>query len=347
MSRSLRSAGCLSLVAVLFTLVLSGCVGGVAAGPPTPEATATPTAAQPTPTLTPRPVQPRTLRLVAEAHQQPYASAVAEALAAHVPGLKVTLSTSQDAADTLRQLDAGRADLALVYDDVAMLASKKEAPFTDRAIQVAALAAVYRETVQVIVGADTDVQNARGLVGKKVSLPPGGTHAADLVGWVLRGGGFTSGDFGAVAQLADAQAAAALRDKRVDAALTAGPAPLAPFQQAAEQRPVRLVPIDGAWRGLAEQRYPYFVDATVPPGVYGGQQAPVASVGVAVLLAARRNLPEQLAYDLARALVEGKDDVVARFPAGMPFVPREFTRGVNSPFHPAAVQYYDEQGLVN
>ncbi len=349
MSRSLRSACGLTLVALLCALVLAGCLGGVAAGPPTREVAATPAALRPTPTAlptaTPRPVQPRTLRLVAAAEQQPFAAAIAAVLAAHVPGLKVTLSTGEGA-EALRQLDGGRADLALVYDDLAMRAAKKEAPFTDRAIQVAALAAVYRQLVQVIVGADTDIQAARGLVGKRVSVPPAGTHAADLTNQVLRGGGFVAGEFAVVAALDEGQAAAALRDGRVDAILTAGPAPLAAVKQAAEQRPVRLVPIDGGWRDLSRERYPYLVDATVPPGAYRGQEAPVATVGVAVLLAARRDLPEALAYDLARGLVEGKDDVAARYPGGVPLVPQEFTRAVNTPFHPAAVQYYDEQGLV-
>ena len=117
------------------------------------------------------------------------------------------------------------------------------------------------------------------------------------------------------------------------------------WQQAAEKRPVRLVSIPDSWRQLIQDKYDYLGEVTVPAGTYAGQDQPAVTVGPRTILVMRRDLTVDLAYVLAKALVEGKAELEANSTLGKAFDPRAVTEGVNTPFHVGALDYYREVGL--
>lgn len=352
MARSRRPFPRVLLSLAIVALALAGCVRS--AGPAAPTNAAREAAASPAVEVSPTATRATTaalsaaatLRLAATSGEEAFARVLADVFAARIAGLKVELVKSDGQLNNLRLLGSGRAEFALVRDDLAVLAAAKEPPFADAAITVASLAALHAEVVQMFANADGNVASSRDLVGRKVNLPPDQSAEALLTDAVLREGAFRARDFASIARLSGEQAAEALREGRVDALITAGPAPIPAVQRAAEQRPVRLLPLTAQWQEAVQKKYPALRPVVLPGGLYRGQDAPVETVGVRVILAAVRDLPEETAYALALALVEGIDDIRARHPLGSQIVLEEIARSVRTPFHAAAVQYYRERGLA-
>ncbi|MHB1134846.1 MAG: TAXI family TRAP transporter solute-binding subunit, partial [Chloroflexota bacterium] len=330
-------------------------VGGGAPGPPTTPAAPVAGGARgtPTPTAVPWPtptrVVPGEIRLAGGSPGSPYdayARALAAVWAARLPGLKVTVLSTGGPADNLRLLDAGQAEVALSRDDLATMAANKTPPFTqDHPIRVATIAALYQEWIQILVAADSQIQTSRGLVGQRVSTPPFDSAANVTLWQALTVGTFKPEDFRQMFQVPDDTAAALYVEKRTDVMLTVAAGPVAALQQAAQQRPVRLLPVSDSWREQIQSRHSFFYDATIPAGTYQGQEQPVNTLGPRGILVGRRDLPVDLTYVLAKALVEGKDDLAARSPLGALFIPQEVTQRVETPFHVGAVDYYREAGL--
>ncbi|MCL4466759.1 MAG: TAXI family TRAP transporter solute-binding subunit [Chloroflexi bacterium] len=340
----------------LFAIVLfsSSCVD--VAGSAGPSQTAGPIYAvggTPTPATAPWPTPtravPRELRLAAGSPGSAYdsfAQAIAVVWMARLPGLKVIVLPTGGPADNIRLLDSGGADVALTRDDLSIEAANKTPPFNQPyPIRVAALAALYEESVQIIAGADTNIVDSHGLSNKKVSMPPGDSAASVTLWQVLGAGKFQPSDFADILVLPDDQAAAAFRDKRVDVLMTTVAGPVSGLQQAAQQRPVRVVPIVPGWQQQARDRYPFLFGSVIPAGTYNGQDGPASTLGVRGILVARRDMPNDYAYELVKALVEGKDDLAARSPVGKLFDPKQVTQRISTPFHVGAVDYYREAGL--
>lgn len=350
------SARALYVLPLLFSLALvaAGCLNVTAqpaaqanlpAATPKPAA-ATPTA-QPTPTLTP--ISPVTLKFAAgpaNTDQYNLAKTIADVWMARIPGLKVQMANSDGQSQNLRLLDGGGADVIFVRDDLATLAANQQPPFSDRAIQVATMAGTYWDVVQVIAAADTGIATSRQISGRKATMPPFDSASQAMLDQVLAAGRFEMKDFPGVIQVPDQQAAEALATGKTEEALTTGPVPLVPFQQAAQQRPVRIVPVAEGWGNFVLEKYPAFSTYTIPAGTYNGQDADVPTVGTRTILAVRRNMPEDVAHALARALVEGQPEIAARNPIGKEITPESVTVAVHTPFHPAAVRAYRELGVL-
>ncbi len=66
----------------------------------------------------------------------------------------------------------------------------------------------------------------------------------------------------------------------------------------------RLIPLEGAAIDRLRQAYPFIRPVSIPAGTYPGQQAPLHTVGVDIVLVCRRDLDEQVVHDLTRAYFE-------------------------------------------
>ncbi|MHB1004868.1 MAG: hypothetical protein ACYC3S_04400 [Chloroflexota bacterium] len=53
-------------------------------------------------------------------------------------------------------------------------------------------------------------------------------------------------------------------------ALTTGPVPLLPFQQAAQRRPAHIVPVAEGWGNFVQEKDSAFSKFTIPAKTYNG-----------------------------------------------------------------------------
>jgi TRAP-type uncharacterized transport system substrate-binding protein len=85
----------------------------------------------------------------------------------------------------------------------------------------------------------------------------------------------------------------------------------------------------------------------VPAGSYEGQTAPVNSVGSWSYILARTDLPDDVAYRLAKALHQGNAALVKRLAQGRETTPANTRMAAPKPsdIHPGVRKYLSEIGL--
>jgi len=101
----------------------------------------------------------------------------------------------------------------------------------------------------------------------------------------------------------------------------------------------RLLEIDGPEVDRLRRHYPLLRRTLLPRGTYAGQDAPLHTVGVDLLLVCRADLDATLVYELTRALFEDMPNHVRRQ------VDLHRAPATVIPLHPGAVRYYREREM--
>jgi hypothetical protein len=85
------------------------------------------------------------------------------------------------------------------------------------------------------------------------------------------------------------------------------------------------------------------------PQFFKGQRGPVKSVDFGTNLIAHKDLSEDLAYRITKAICDNRDALVAEHKGMSGFTVKDAWRpeNVGIPLHPGAVRYYKEKGLMN
>jgi TRAP transporter TAXI family solute receptor len=84
------------------------------------------------------------------------------------------------------------------------------------------------------------------------------------------------------------------------------------------------------------------------PAVFKGQNGPTKTVDLGTSILANKDLPDDIAYTVTKAVVENKDELVKAHKAFSDFVPEDAWKPENNaiPLHPGAERYYKERGWI-
>jgi len=85
------------------------------------------------------------------------------------------------------------------------------------------------------------------------------------------------------------------------------------------------------------------------PQFFKGQKGPVKSVDFGTNLIAHKDLSEDIAYRITKAICDNRDALVAEHKAMSGFIAKDAWRpeNVGIPLHPGAIKYYKEKGWMN
>lgn len=90
----------------------------------------------------------------------------------------------------------------------------------------------------------------------------------------------------------------------------------------------------------------YTIEVKPAPNIEGVTQ-PVSLIAFDMVMVVRAELGDDVVYKVAKALHDNKDDLKATFPPFALFNPQHMAKPIQGvPFHPGAVKYYKEIGLL-
>lgn len=271
-----------------------------------------------------------------------YGGALAGVLSRRVPGVSATAEVTSASAENVQFVADGTADLAFTLADTAADAAAGRGAFP-QALPLQVIAVLYRNATHVVVPEGSAVKALGDLAGKRVSTGSPGSGTELIAARLLAAAGVTTFTRERVGV---SESAGALKDGRLDAFFWSGGLPTAAVLDLASSTRVRLVPHVDLLPALEKEHGPLYERLHVPASTYPG--APAADVvGVWNLLVTRRDLDEELAYRITRALFEGRDDLAAAHPAARELEPRTASRAVGRiELHPGARRYYREVGAL-
>lgn len=305
-----------ALVTATLAALLSIAAGPLPAQePPQPD----PAAAETPPT--PGPGERPTL-LVAAGQPTGVGFAVAGAVArvvdeqSPVNGFRVAVQATTGSMESLVRLSNGEFDLALVGADWLAAARAGTGAFQGQPARddLRLVAALYPETLTVLVRANEGIATLADLAGRTVNVGPVEASSRPLFERALVAAGVPLGAPTVVEELPLGVQGQALCLGEVDAIAYLAAHPSGSIRAVSLSCPIALVPIDGEVRAKLLAEDPALLATVVPPGFYLGPSEATQSVGPAVVLATTTALPEASGYAIADALFEQLNALCVQVP---------------------------------
>ena len=275
----------------------------------------------------------------------PYGGGIAKVLNEHVPGIRATAEVTSASVDNLKLIRSGKADIAFTLADTLADAVAARGAFAGGPpVPAASLTVLYSNYTQLITLAASGITSVAGLKGKIVSTGSPGSGTEVIAFRVLRAGGLDPVKDVTRQGLGVSESADALKDGKIDAFFWSGGLPTPSVQDLSHTSgiTIRLVPSADLVPALRAEFGNLYFPLDIPAGTYPGVTAPVAVVGVANVLVVNRSMPDDLAYQITRAIFEHQPELAAIHPEARSLSLKIAETGSPAEFHPGAKKYFDE-----
>ena len=274
----------------------------------------------------------------------PYGGAIAGIWGKNLKGVTVTAEATGASVENVRLLGNKQVELALIQNDIADYSYNGTEMFKDKVSNFKAVAMLYPELVQWAV--TPNIKTIADLKGKRVVVGPAASGSEANTRQIVEANGMTYKDFGKALFLSNAEAAAAMKDRQVDAFFVTSGVPLSAYTDVTTAMDIGFIPIEGDVAKKVMDKYKFFVTTKIPGGSYKGVSSDVATIAVQSCLVARDDLDTDLVYWLTKTLIEKQPDLAQAHAKGKDLSKEAAVKSVTIPWHPGAEKYYKEIGVL-
>ena len=206
---------------------------------------------------------------------------------------------------------------------------------------VRALFPMYMTPFQAITLQSSGIRSMADLGGKRLNVGPAGGTPGTY--WPRFAG--TLGINANISFTGAADAASQLKDGLIDAFAFAAGVPIAAFAQIAAENPVNIFGFTEEERANILAAMPELAAFDVPGGLYQGFPDESPTVALWNFAVAHEDLPESLAYEITKLVMENNGRMQQIHATASETVPENVDKNSFLPYHPGAVRYYDEIGI--
>lgn len=211
-------------------------------------------------------------------------------------------------------------------------------PHTD----LRALFPMYQTPFQVITMASSGIESVSDLAGRRVSVgPAGGTPGTYWPRFMN-----TLGVEANASNAGAADAASQLKDGLIDAFAFAAGVPISAFSQLAAEADVRMFGFTEDELATILANHPEVSRLDIPASTYAGHDYAQQSVAMWNFAIANQSMPESLAYEIVKLVMENHDRMLQIHGAARETLMDNVLNNGFMPFHPGAVRYYEEMGIT-
>ena len=206
--------------------------------------------------------------------------------------------------------------------------------------EVRALFPMYQTPFQVITLAGSGIESVSDLDGRRVTVgPAGGTPGTYWPRFME-----TLGLDVNVSYAGASDAAGQLQDGLIDAFAFAAGVPIAAFSQLAAEQNVLMFGFTDEERETILDNHPSVAPLTIPAGTYSGHDYDQHTVAMWNFAIAHADMPDSLAYEITGLVMENNDRMMEIHSAARETLPEHVDKNGFLPFHPGAVQWFEENG---
>lgn len=264
-------------------------------------------------------------------------------------GIRCNAPSSGGSVANVNAIRNGEMDMGVVQSDIQYKAYNGAQNFEDagKFEEMRAMFALHGEPLTVVAREDADIDNVKDLKGKRVNLGNPGSGQRDTMEVVMDALGWTRDDFALVSELDAAEQAAALGDNNIDAMVYVAGHPNGSIQEATTTVDSVIVSVNGEEIDQLIADRPYYAKATIPGGIYRGNEEDVQTFGVRATLVTSSKVPDDVVYHTVKAVFENFDRFKRLHPAFATLKEEEMIKeGLSVPLHDGAVRYYKERGWM-
>ncbi|MEM7499308.1 MAG: TAXI family TRAP transporter solute-binding subunit [Pseudomonadota bacterium] len=262
-----------------------------------------------------------------------------------VPGLvAIAVSTNASVAN-VNAIDAGQLDAGLAGAQSVTQGYEGQGKFDGNPKKnIRVIANLYPEDMHLVTPEGVELSSLKDLAGMKVGVAAAGSGTQVSVRMILEHYGIEAEEY----ELGLAQSTQRLADGQLDAFFYAGGTPFAALIQLGSTKGFELYTFSEEERAEINKIIPYYVESMIPAGTYENITYDVPTVAVNGQLITSVEQPEDLVYEITKALWNDNTRKLLDkgHAKGKAIRPETALKGVLIPLHPGAEKFYKEAGLL-
>ena len=210
------------------------------------------------------------------------------------------------------------------------------------------LFSLHTEPFTIVARKEAKIRTFDDLKGKRVYMGATGSGPRATMERLMDAKGWTKKTFSAIVDLKSNDQTQALCSGKIDALVYAGGHPNGAIQQVTSACATRLVDVSGPVVDKMVKQSPFYSQAIIPGGMYNGNERDVKTFGMNAIVVASDDLDNETAYQITKAVFDNLDNFKTLHPVFATLSARSMVVEVElAPYHPGALKYFRQQGLVN
>lgn len=264
-------------------------------------------------------------------------------------GIRCSVESTGGSVYNLNTIRAGELDMGVAQSDWQFHAYNGTSKFEDKGANkdLRAVFSVHPEPFTVVARADSGIKSFNDLKGKRVNVGNPGSGQRGTIEVLMAAKGWSMDDFSLASELKASEQASALCDNKIDAMVYVVGHPSGAIKEATTSCDSVLVNVNDADVTKLIADNSYYRTATIPAGMYRGNDADTETFGVGATFVSSVNVPEKVVYEVVKAVFENFDTFRKLHPAFANLKKEQMVKdGLSAPLHPGAMKYYKEAGLL-
>jgi uncharacterized protein len=265
-------------------------------------------------------------------------------------GIRCGVESTGGSVYNINALRSGELEFGVAQSDWQFHAFQGTSQFEEQGAfeDLRAVFSLHPEPFTLVARADAGIETFEDLRGKRVNVGNPGSGQRGTMEVVMDAMGWTMADFQLASELQAAEQSQALCDNNIDAMIYTVGHPSGSIQEATTACDSVLVEVwNDEIEALVNDR-PYYRQATIPGGMYRGNDEDTTTFGVGATFVTSAAVPEEVVYQVTRAIFENLDQFKGLHPALAALDAEEMVAdGLSAPLHPGAERYFREAGLLN
>ncbi|HKU86843.1 MAG TPA: TAXI family TRAP transporter solute-binding subunit [Casimicrobiaceae bacterium] len=276
----------------------------------------------------------------------PLGVALGTLLRKSAPPLKPSVKGTKGTAESLEELQQGRADIAFALGDTLSDAWKgrEDAGFRAPLTRLRSIAALFPNYIQVVARADAGIRTLAGLRGKHVSVGVLKSGIELDARAIFAAAGLRYPSFGKIEYLPFGESVELMKNRQLDATLQSALLGVSGLRDLATSVDIVVIAIPADV--LRKIDADVYLPAVIPADTYRGQTKDVATVAIQNVLVTHEGVADDTVYAVTKTLWTSIAELTAAHPAAKAMDPSKALAGIVIPLHPGAERYYRELGVV-
>lgn len=264
-------------------------------------------------------------------------------------GIRCSVESTNGSVYNINTVRSGELEFGVAQSDWQYHAYHGTSKFKDKGKfeKLRAVFSVHAEPMTVLARRDSGVNNITDLKGKRFNIGEAGSGTQgtwEVVEGVL---GWERSNLKLASQMKSSEVGGALCDNKIDAFHILVGHPSGLVQESIASCNAKIVPVDDAAIDKLVADNDYYRIATIPGGMYPGNDEDVKTFGVGATFVTSADVSDEAVYQVAIAVLGNLDSFRKLHPAFANLKAEEMIKdSLSAPLHPGAIKAYKELGLM-
>ncbi len=264
-------------------------------------------------------------------------------------GIRCSVESTGGSVYNVNAIRNGQLEFGVAQSDIQYQAYNGEGEFSEQGADkdLRAVFSIHPEPFTVVARADSGIESFEDSKGKRVNIGNPGSGQRALMERLMEEMGWSTSDFQLASELQAAEQSQALCDNNIDAMVYSVGHPSGSIQEATTSCDSVLVDVDNEAAQKLVEENDYYRVATIPGGMYRGNDEDTTTFGVGATLVTSTAVDEETVYQVVKAVFENFDQFKGLHPAFADLEKEQMaSEGLSAPLHPGAERYFEEAGLL-